>query len=164
MFSHFLTRPVRFTISFLKLGCLSHLAFTYGVHAAPAAGPSMVPTFDVDGTWVAFDMTCRNGRGIRVGDLVTYIIPDESGKFSGVKRVIGMPGDVVAIEPGKDTFLQVPPGHCWVVGDNLAASRDSRAFGPLPLGLVRGRLFAQVLPWSQRRWIDTGLQKVASET
>lgn len=107
MFSHFLTRPVRFTISFLKLGCLSHLAFTYGVHAAPAAGPSMVPTFDVDGTWVAFDMTCRNGRGIRVGDLVTYIIPDESGKFSGVKRVIGMPGDVVAIEPGKDTFLQV---------------------------------------------------------
>ena len=43
-------------------------------------------------------------------------------------------------------MVQVPEGHCWVAGDNLEASRDSRHFGPLPLALVRGKVLARVWP------------------
>jgi hypothetical protein len=39
---------------------------------------------------------------------------------------------------------QVPPGHIWVEGDNLIVSRDSREYGPIPLGLLRGRVMLQV--------------------
>jgi Signal peptidase, peptidase S26 len=34
----------------------------------------------------------------------------------------------------------VPKGHLWIEGDNAAHSIDSRTFGPLPIGLVQGRI------------------------
>jgi inner membrane protease subunit 1 len=32
----------------------------------------------------------------------------------------------------------------WLQGDNLNVSRDSRDYGPVPLGLVKGRAVLQV--------------------
>lgn len=34
--------------------------------------------------------------------------------------------------------MVVPPGHIFVVGDNLRASGDSRQFGPVPVEDIRG--------------------------
>lgn len=56
--------------------------------------------------------------------------------------------------------MKVPQGHCWVVGDNLAASRDSRIFGPIPLALISGKVIAKVFPWSERRWITNSVEPV----
>ena len=42
--------------------------------------------------------------------------------------------------------VQVPEGHCWLIGDNVDASRDSRFYGPLPLALIKGKVIARVLP------------------
>ncbi|PBP15344.1 signal peptidase [Diplocarpon rosae] len=56
--------------------------------------------------------------------------------------------------------LEVPEGHCWVVGDNLPYSRDSRHYGPFPIALVRGKVIAKVFPWSERKWIGNGLEPV----
>jgi len=38
----------------------------------------------------------------------------------------------------------VPKGHVWIQGDNVYASRDSRHFGPVPYGLIRGKVFFRV--------------------
>lgn len=57
---------------------------------------------------------------------------------------------------------QVPEGHCWIVGDNLPASRDSRQFGPLPLALVQGKIIGKILPWKDRQWAKDGLEKIDS--
>lgn len=50
---------------------------------------------------------------------------------------------------------QIPEGHCYVVGDNLPWSRDSRMFGPLPLGLVKakviGKFSTSEMKWSSLR-------------
>jgi inner membrane protease subunit 1 len=54
----------------------------------------------------------------------------------------------------------VPEGHCWVIGDNVPYSRDSRHFGPLPMGLVRGKVLAVVFPWGERRWLNGDLRPV----
>jgi len=40
----------------------------------------------------------------------------------------------------------VPNGHCFVLGDNRAESRDSRVFGPVPLADVKGRVEYAYLP------------------
>ena len=39
---------------------------------------------------------------------------------------------------------QVPPGHVWLQGDNLLHSLDSREYGAVPMGLLRGRVLWQV--------------------
>ena len=38
----------------------------------------------------------------------------------------------------------MPKGHVWVQGDNIYASRDSRDFGPVPYGLIYGKVFWRV--------------------
>ncbi|KAK3680228.1 hypothetical protein LTR78_000606 [Recurvomyces mirabilis] len=48
------------------------------------------------------------------------------------------------------TMMQVPTGHCWVVGDNLTYSRDSRIWGPLPLALVTGKVIGL---WTWGSWM-----------
>lgn len=53
--------------------------------------------------------------------------------------------------------IQIPEGHCWVEGDNLPDSRDSREYGPVPLALVRGKVLAKVWPLGEMKWIPNGL-------
>lgn len=70
----------------------------------------MLPTFTVQGEFFVFDMRKRRGRGIAVGDLVIYKIPMLADQ-SGIKRVVGMPGDYVSLgtpgERGDDQMIQV---------------------------------------------------------
>lgn len=41
---------------------------------------------------------------------------------------------------------QVPLHHVWLQGDNTRNSNDSRVYGPVACGLVRGRVVARVWP------------------
>lgn len=54
---------------------------------------------------------------------------------------------------------QVPEGHCWIIGDNLGASRDSRFYGPLPLAMIKGKVIARVWPLSRRGWFENTLKR-----
>jgi signal peptidase I len=83
-----------------------------------------------------------------------------------VKRVIGIPGDLVGIENGRVTIngavladrwangvtepngeWDVPEGHVWVLGDNRPLSRsDGRAFGPTPIEDVQWQGVARYWP------------------
>ncbi len=50
--------------------------------------------------------------------------------------------------------ITVPEHHCFVLGDNRNLSRDSRHFGPVPLGTVKGR--ADYLYWPAKDWSRFG--------
>jgi signal peptidase I len=89
-----------------------------------------------------------------------------------IKRVIGLPGDTVAIrdnvvyvngKPLDEPYLPVgaqacngtypektvPAGHIWVLGDNRCASGDSRyGLGMVPEDNVVGRAFVIIWPFS----------------
>jgi nickel-type superoxide dismutase maturation protease len=98
------------------------------------AGPSMAPTL-APGDRVCIDIWTYRQRDPRPGEIVLVTGPDGTPL---VKRVVTPP-------PG----VRVPPGSLWLVGDNRAASRDSRQFGPLPRSSVRGRVAWRY--WPPRR-------------
>jgi len=50
--------------------------------------------------------------------------------------------------------ITVPEHHCFVLGDNRINSYDSRHFGPIPLGTVKGR--ADYLYWPAKDWSRFG--------
>jgi inner membrane protease subunit 1 len=85
---------------------------------------------------------------LKRGDLVTFESPLAPGRLV-CKRLLGLPGDIICVDPTglKAPSLEhvvVPRGHLWLMGDNADFSRDSRDYGPVPLSLVRGTLWARV--------------------
>ena len=88
----------------------------------------MLPTLAPGEWWIAV----RTAR-IRPGDLVVVAVPGRPGLLA-VKRAVRLEGD-----------------RWWVLGDNPAASTDSRAYGPVPPDAVIARLAWRYRPLPPRR-------------
>ncbi|HET7011609.1 MAG TPA: signal peptidase I, partial [Anaerolineales bacterium] len=91
------------------------------------------------------------------GDIVVFHFPlDPERRF--IKRVIGLPGDTVAVRDGKvwvngealdEPYIAAPPRYTgewqvqtdevFVLGDNRNNSSDSQNWGALPLREVIGK-------------------------
>jgi signal peptidase I len=48
----------------------------------------------------------------------------------------------------------VPPGTVWLAGDHRDHSADSRVFGPVPVGRIKGRAWVALVSWGPNgpRW------------
>ena len=92
------------------------------------------------------------------------------GQTDYIKRVIGLPGDVISSRGGQvyidgrlllEPFLppgtvttgivtqKVPPNEYFVMGDNRSDSQDSRYFGPISRSLLVGRVVLRIWPPSR---------------
>jgi inner membrane protease subunit 1 len=163
-------RPV---LIFGQVALTLHVINAYIGCIGATDGISMVPTIPHayrSTPYIVESRLHRRGRNIHVGDIITFTHPvNPSGTMS--KRVIGMPGDFVSVmTPGrreedltkddsegdwanvKENLIRVPEGHCWVAGDNLEWSRDSRIFGAVPLGLVKGKVLGVAWPMNAWKW------------
>ncbi|XP_017402598.1 mitochondrial inner membrane protease subunit 1 isoform X2 [Cebus imitator] len=111
----------------------------------------------VDIFMVSKDSADRNSLGqaiwfgmLRRGDIVIAKSPSDP-KSNICKRVIGLEGDKILTTSPSNFFKShsyVPMGHVWLEGDNLQNSTDSRYYGPIPYGLIRGRIFFKIWPLS----------------
>ena len=124
-------------------------------------GTSMMPSlFDQERLFIN-QFSYKFGLGhIKRGDTVVFLFPDDPTK-SYIKRVIGLPGDTVAVEDGyvivngkklvenyvpaeyRDDrsypLTVVPPADYFVLGDHRASSNDSRAWGFVPRDYIYGK-------------------------
>lgn len=82
---------------------------------------------------------------LKRGDVVSLISP-KNPKECFLKRVVGLPGDLVRTISYKKEYVLVPEGHCWLEGDNYSKSYDSNAFGCVPMALVLGQAKAVIFP------------------
>jgi signal peptidase I len=101
-----------------------------------------------------------------IGDIVIFHAPGES-ELDYIKRVIGIPGDVVRIEGGTvyinnqalyEPYISAPPSYTgeWIVpideyfvlGDNRNSSSDSHLWGFVPKEDLVGRALLIYWPLS----------------
>lgn len=137
--------------SLLRFGASAYVIQVYVANSTLCEGPSMLPTLNVRGDVLFTEYLSPRLGLLRAGDVVVAIKPNDSST-TVVKRIRGMPGDRIAVRArGRHglTEIEVPPGHVWLEGDNPQASTDSREYGPVALGLVRGRVVCRFFPFNQ---------------
>ncbi|MHB8294145.1 MAG: signal peptidase I [Acidimicrobiales bacterium] len=134
---------------------------------------SMEPTLMV-GDRILVNKLAFDFHPVQPGDIVVFKRPPrEVGPpqiKDLVKRVIGLPGQVIQSSHGQvlingkvlpEPWLprgtvttgiakhRIRPGHYWVMGDNRANSYDSRYFGSIPKSLIVGQVFFRIWPPSR---------------
>ena len=102
------------------------------------------------------------------GDLIAFTYPLDPS-LEVVKRVVGLPGDIIEIKAGEvirnghplqETYVvagdertvdpvMVREDFCYVLGDNRIVSNDSRNWGLLHQEYIIGRAWVSYWPWER---------------
>ncbi len=141
-------------------------------------GASMFPTFK-DQEYILTNLVGLRFEQLKRGDVIVFKAPKEAEK-DFIKRVIGLPGDMVMLKNGdvyvndkkldENTYLHevktygggflregesvtVPANQYFVMGDNRPYSSDSREWGFVPKSAVIGKSFFVYWPIGKTRLI-----------
>ncbi len=122
-------------------------------------GTSMMPAL-ADQERIFINKFVYRFGSIGRGDMVVFWYPSDSSK-SYIKRVVGLPGDLVEVRDGavivngreldepyvpeqyrdrqSAAALRVPPEQYYVLGDHRSSSNDSRNWGPVHRRYIYGK-------------------------
>ena len=142
---------------------LMTLLHLFVIQVSVVRGSSMEPCLH-DGDRLVVDRVAYSVGDARRGDVAILRYPRDP-EVDFVKRIVGLPGDRVAMHHGllfvngevADDYgsitdlqeladLEVPDGHFFVLGDNRPVSCDSREFGLVAANLLKGRVRARFWP------------------
>ncbi len=153
------------------VGSLFIVIYLFILQPNQVKGASMEPTF-ISGDYILTSKVTYKFRKPQRGDVIVFKAP-KNPDIDYIKRIIGLPGDVVLIRDGDvyingqlipDNYtaaktntwdngaiaenqpLPVPPGDIFVMGDNRPRSSDSREFGPVPEDTIIGQVFFRYYP------------------
>lgn len=146
-------------ICMISIGALAFLLGSFrSLHLLRVQGKDMEPTLH-EGDLI---LVTKRIEQLRRGDIVIFRYPGDPSK-SFIKRVVGLPGEVIEIREGKvlvngqylqeddldsqlnrfpykGTPTRIPEGKYYVMGDNRDNSNDSRFWGPLSKELIQSKV------------------------
>jgi signal peptidase I len=147
------------------------------------SGSSMEPNFHSGEYLIISELSYRIGEPQR-GDIVVFKYPKDTTQYF-IKRIIGLPGETVKLDNQKVTVMNsehpegfvldetyLPAGtntytygnsetttlgsrEYYVLGDNRAASSDSRFWGPVPKNDLIGKVFVRAYPFQSFTKFDS---------
>jgi len=146
------------------LFCFFLIAFV--AQAFRVQGTSMQPLL-ADGERIIVNKFVYRFQAIERGDVVVFWYPREP-QISFIKRVVGLPGDVVELRRGavyvngqrlSESYLasqyrdsdnypatEVKKGYYFVLGDHRNSSNDSRTWGDVPEKYIYGKAVYRFWP------------------
>lgn len=135
----------------------------------------MYPNFE-NGEYLLANKVIYKVSAPQRGDVIIF---KHSDTQDYIKRVIGIPGDTVSIRDGKIVLngkvldesaylastiyttgqaylkegetITVPEAKVFVCGDNRMHSSDSRDFGPIEFGAIKGKAWVVYYPFNNFR-------------
>ncbi len=138
-------------------------------------GASMEPNFQ-NGEYLVVDELSYFMREPRRGEVIVFRYPNNPSQFF-IKRIVGLPGETVRVEEGRvivqsdiygqgavlDESQYLPErlrtggrlsmtlgeDEYFVLGDNRAASSDSRSWGLLAEDAIVGRAWIRAFPFDR---------------
>lgn len=152
----------------VALTILIFLTIRFVLQSYHVEGPSMQPGLVTD-QYVLVNKTAYLFRAPERGDVVVFHAPRDTGK-DYIKRVIGLPGDVIQTD-NADVWVngvklneqyiaekynpsgiswKVPANSYFVLGDNRLVSDDSRDWCYVPKDFVVGKAVA--VYWPLNKW------------
>jgi len=159
---------------------IAFLIKTYLIQTFIVDGQSMETSFH-NGEYLLVDKLSYRLSDPKRGDIIVFIPPDDVSR-DYIKRVIGLPGDMIKVTPTSvsvnGTIIQEPylsvtknslgssdevysiklgATDYFVMGDNRTNSRDSRSIGPIKKSDIVGRSFMVMYPFA-----NFGLVKLPS--
>ena len=158
---HLAVRPRYWILALMVIVTYFVCPFRLGV----VWGRSMAPTFR-SGEICLLDRNYYQGHPLGKGEVIVFREGDEVM----TKRIYAAPGDRLVLIRYNDgtselprgtdperlrrvfarsravrvVTLRIPAEHCFVLGDNRAASRDSRHFGLVPKSAIIGKLVSSL--------------------
>jgi signal peptidase I len=147
------------------------LIVVFVVQPVKVEGTSMLPRLENDER-IFVNKMVYSFDPIKRDDIVVFWFPDDPSK-SFIKRVIGLPGEVVRIDhkgqlyvngqPVDEPYLSpdrtryprampdtvIKPHYYFVMGDNRDASNDSRSWGLVPEKYIYGKAMFRYWPLSR---------------
>ena len=160
----------------IVIAALLAAVILYFVRPTIVKQTSMVPTLEPNDYLIIYKQAYRNADPER-GDIIVFQsdMVDANGKNKLlIKRVIGLPGDVLTIQdnkvyingelyeedylkdgitPGDIRDLTIPEGYYFAMGDNRVSSIDSRSdeVGLVPRSALRGKAVIRLFPFRRIR-------------
>jgi signal peptidase I len=164
---------------FFILAAVSVLHHTVG--AFEVEGASMEPTLHTR-QFVFVDTLLPRSRSVQRGEVIVFRYP-RNPEVEYVKRVVGLPGETIAIahgrvwvngQPLEEPYVRDVPRYVWgpgrvphntvfVLGDNRNSSSDSHLWGTVPLANVIGRAVVAWGPPVQWTWLSGQSPRLESE-
>ena len=157
-------RALKRLLAGLKVGAVLLVLYGLIFNFSVVRGSSMAPGIH-DGDRILVNLLSYLLESVRRGDIVVLRYPLDP-RLDYIKRVIGLPGDVVRIhagfvsvngevleepyisrpDPRGDLLVHVDPEHFFVMGDNRPHSSDSREFGQVPRENLVGKVDLCIWP------------------